>query len=261
MPGDRISLNVNGIDLSIVDRGTGSPALVFLHFWGGSSRTFGPVIDILSENARCVALDFRGWGQSSRTSTDYQLETLATDVVGVVDSLDLTDFAIVGHSMGGKVAQLVAAHQPVGLKQLILIAPAPPTPLEVPVEQRQEMLESYRTPEGAEKAIGVLTSRPISASHRKWVVDDILSGAPAAKQAWTERGMIQDISDQAAQITVPVMVIVGTSDNVEQETSLRLSFGKVIPHACFNVLQRVGHLSPLEATAELANAIRSAQSS
>ena len=54
-------------------------------------------------------------------------------------------------------------------------------------------------------------------------------------------------------------VIVGTADPVESEASLREAFGKVIPSAEFIVLPGVGHLAPLEATAEVTDAIRSAQ--
>ncbi|EAU64809.1 alpha/beta fold hydrolase [Stigmatella aurantiaca] len=107
---------------SAVRNKQGSPVLVFLHYWGGLSRTWGPVIERSSETS---------WGESSKEAEDYRLETLASDVVGIVGQLGLRDFIIVGHSMGGKVAQLVAAWKPAGLKRLILIAPAPPAALDV----------------------------------------------------------------------------------------------------------------------------------
>jgi len=207
MSGEQSVLHVNGVDVNVVDVGEGGPALVFLHFWGGSSRTWGPVIENLSRVARCIAIDFRGWGRSNKDATDHELETLADDVIGVVDALRLEEFTIVGHSMGGKVAQLVAARRPEGLKQLILIAPAPPTSLGVPKEQRQGMLASYQAREGAEQVVGILAARPLSQAHREQVVEDILSGSPDAKRAWPEKGMTQDISAEASRITVRCMLL------------------------------------------------------
>ena len=257
MLGDRI-ISLDGATINVLDVGDISPALIFLHYWGGSSRTWLPVVESLAETNRCIAIDFRGWGKSSRESADYDLETLCADVLGVVDQLGLERFIIVGHSMGGKVAQLVAARQPRGLDRLILVAPAPPTPLEVPEAQRQGMIASYEAREGVEMVIGILSARPLSDEHRDQVVEDTLRGAPDAKRAWPERGMAADISELASRIEVPVRVIVGAADNVESEASLRAAFGKVLPEAEFIVLPGVGHLAPLEATAEVVGAIRSA---
>jgi pimeloyl-ACP methyl ester carboxylesterase len=98
---------------------------------------------------------------------------------------------------------------------------------------------------------------PRTAGQREQVVE-ALCGAPDAKRAWPELGMIQDISEQEAEITVPVRIIVGGADRIESETALRAAFGKVIPGAVFVLLPAVGHLAPLEATGEVVRAIRSA---
>ena len=52
----------SGLSLSYSDTGSGANTLVFLHYFGGSSRTWQPVIDLLAPDFRCVALDLRGWG-------------------------------------------------------------------------------------------------------------------------------------------------------------------------------------------------------
>ena len=246
---------VNGVDLNVLDTGEGDPALIFLHYWGGSVRSWEPVIKSLSKDHRCIAIDFRGWGQSSRDAKDYDLETLANDVVGIIDDLGLKTFVIVGHSMGGKVAQLVAARRPGGLQQLILMAPAPPVPLDVPEEQRRGMVASYQTREGV---MGIIAKLPLSEAYREQIVEDALSGAPAAKRAWPEQGMVMDIHEQATRIDVPVHIIVGSADVVETEVSLREAFGKVLLSTTFTVLPGVSHMAPLEATSQVVDAIRSA---
>ena len=256
MSGKQSIHRVNGVDINVLEVGTGSPSLLFLHYWGGSIRSWTPVMELLSENNHCVAIDFRGWGRSSEDATDYRLDTLADDVVGIVDDLGLKKFIIIGHSMGGKVAQLVAARQPQGLEELILMAPAPPTGLGVPEKQRQGMIASYQTREGV---MGIISALPLSEAYREQIIEDALRGSPGAKRAWPETGMIEDISEQASRITVPVRVIVGSADVVETEPSLRAAFGKANSSTEFIVLPGVSHMAPLEATAEVADAIRAAQ--
>jgi pimeloyl-ACP methyl ester carboxylesterase len=252
-------IHVNGVDLNIVDVGEGAPALVFLHYWGGSSRTWSHVIEHLSRINRCIAIDFRGWGQSTKVADDHALETLASDVIAVVDELGLKEYVVIGHSMGGKVAQLVAARQPSGLKQLILYAPAPPNPLDVPEEVRKSFVALYQTRQGAETVISNLTPHPLSNVDREQIIDDTLCGSADAKRAWPERGMIEDIREKTSKITIPVHIIAGGDDPVEPEASLRDNFGKVLQGVEFTVIPGIGHVGPLEAPDKLAHAIRSAR--
>lgn len=257
--GQRI-IHVNDVDLNVVDTGGGAPALVFLHYWGGSSRTWMPVIERLRGDYRCVAIDFRGWGQSTRDARDHSLGALAADVVGVAERLGLGEFFVLGHSMGGKVAQLVAARQPEGLKGLILFAPAPPTPMNVPEEARKGYVGLYQSREAVtDVVLRALTPHPLPETARRQIIEDTLRGSPAAKEEWPLRGMIADISEEASTINVPVHIIAGADDGVEPEASLRANFGKVLRHATFSVLPGVGHMAPLEAPGRLADAIRSAQ--
>lgn len=174
----------------------------------------------------------------------------------MVSQLGLGEFVIVGHSMGGKVAQMLGGRGLPGLRSLVLIAPAPPTPLPVPEEQRQGVLASHQAREGAEAVVGLLSACRLTDEQREQVVEDTLGGGTEAKRAWPEKGMIADISGEAARISVPVSVVVGSADTVESERSLRAAFAGVVPTAEFVVLPGVGHLAPLEAPAEVAAAIR-----
>ena len=115
--------------MNVRDQGQGEPALVFLHYWGGSSRTWDLVIDRLKTDFHCVAYDQRGWGDSDRPETGYSLEDLAKDAESLIRTLELDRYILIGHSMGGKVAQLLASKRPPGLEALILVAPSPPTPM------------------------------------------------------------------------------------------------------------------------------------
>src|SRR5271156_2313208 len=136
-------IGVGQVEIFAEDTGQGSPALVFLHYWGGSRRTWSGVIEQLSGRFRCIAVDLRGWGKSDHSSDDYNLYSQADDVEGVIEELNLMEYVFVGHSMGGKIAQILAGRRLDGLQAVVLVAPAPPTPLHVPDAQKLSMLTSY----------------------------------------------------------------------------------------------------------------------
>ena len=81
------------------------------------------------------------------------------------------------------------------LEALLLVAPSPPVPMTVPEEQRKQMIEAYCTREGVEALIQhVLTAVPIPQGLREIIIEDTLRGAPQAKRAWPEVGIIEDFS-------------------------------------------------------------------
>ena len=166
------NIRVGKVEIYAEEQGTGSPTLVFLHYWGGSRRTWSEVVGRLSDRFRCVAVDLRGWGKSDHHAEDYSLSPQADDVEGVIEALNLKDFVLVGHSMGGKIAQMVAGRRPEGLKAVVLVAPAPPTPLLVPDAQKRMMLASYTMPEGVGDALKVISHRPLTLAQRLQVTED-----------------------------------------------------------------------------------------
>src|SRR5277367_5518343 len=168
------SIRVASLQIHAEETGEGSPALVFVHYWGGSRRTWSDVIAGLSNRFRCIALDLRGWGKSDRQTDDYSLFAQADDVAGVIESLGVKDFVLIGHSMGGKIAQILAGRRPAGLRAVVLVAPAPPTPLGYSDEQKQGMLASYTTPERIGDVLKILSHRPLTFAQRLQVGQDTI---------------------------------------------------------------------------------------
>jgi pimeloyl-ACP methyl ester carboxylesterase len=247
----------NGIHLHVADQGNGTPAIVFLHYWGGSSRTWNNVIAALPKAYRTVAPDHRGWGDSDAPASGYALADFADDAQGVIDSLRLDQFVLVGHSMGGKIAQLLASRRPKGLTGLVMVAPSPPVPLVLPAEVRAQMESAYTSRASVEAAIDhMLTAKPLSAAHREQVIEDSLRGAPQAKAAWPLYASLEDITREVAAIDVPAIVIAGELDRVDSVETLRSQLLPHIPHARMQVVPGSGHLSPLEAPVEVAGFIQ-----
>ncbi|PTL83887.1 alpha/beta fold hydrolase [Vitiosangium sp. GDMCC 1.1324] len=251
-------IEANGLRLSVSDEGRGGPALVFLHYWGGSSRTWREVREQLRGSYRCIAYDHRGWGDSEAAPTPegYHIRQLADDCEAVIAALGLDDYVLVGHSMGGKTAQLVASRRPAGLRALVLVAPAPATPTGVPAEARRSMTHLYESPAGVEQALGVLASRPLSAEQRARVMEDSLRGAPPARAGWTEVAMLDDVSANLQRIHVPTLVIAGEADHVEPVDTLQREVVARIQGARMKVLPATGHLPMLESPDALVEHIR-----
>ena len=251
-----MKISSNGIQINIEDRGSGDPVLVFLHYWGGSARTWSDVIDRLNDRHRSIALDHRGWGNSDAPDHGYGLSDLAEDAQGVIRALKLTRYLVVGHSMGGKVAQLLASRRPTGLVGLVLVAPSPPSPTVLPNDQREQVLHAYDSRESvAYVRDHILTALPLSEAQKERVVEDSLRGSPAAKQAWPTRVMPEDIRSAARLINVPTLVLSGEHDQVDPTSRLREELLPCIADGRLQVLSRVGHLSMLEKPEAVAQAI------
>ncbi|MDF3982192.1 alpha/beta hydrolase [Luteibacter sp. PPL201] len=247
-----MKIQSNGVSLNVRVKGDGELTLVFLHYWGGSSRTWHHVTGILAGRFQTVAVDQRGWGESAAGSGDFSVETLADDVQGIIDTLALKRYLIVGHSMGGKIAQLLASRRPVGLAGVVLVAPGSPGPSIFPLEQRKMMAHAYDTRESITATVAqVLAGKTLSDADLAQVVEDSLRGAPEAKVAWPMATMMEDIRSSVAHISVPVLVVAGEWDKVDP---VELLSSHVLPHlpgANQTVLPRTGHLSPLESPVEL----------
>ncbi len=95
-------------EMAYLDSGNSMPPLLFLHGTGCDASDWTPVIKGLPRNQRCIALDFRGHGQSSVPTQSFTLGNLAEDVGYLANHLGFHELVIVGHSLGGMVAMEVA---------------------------------------------------------------------------------------------------------------------------------------------------------
>jgi pimeloyl-ACP methyl ester carboxylesterase len=124
-----------------------------------------------------VAYDARGWGQSDKAPASYKLADLADEVLSLVKVLGLKGYVHVAHSFGGKIAQLVASRRPKGLLGLVLVAPAPPTPLRLPDEMRETQIHAYDNRENVLQTIRFLTAHTPSPEIVEQIIEDSMSGS------------------------------------------------------------------------------------
>lgn len=110
--------------IAVDDGGTGSLAVVLVHSLAGNSTHWAAQLAHLRRDRRTVALDLRGHGRSEPPKDgNYTIAAMAGDIAAVVDTLRLTRFVLVGHSMGGGVALAYAGAHPDRVAGLILVDP------------------------------------------------------------------------------------------------------------------------------------------
>lgn len=110
---------VNGTTIAYATTGEGEP-LLLIHGAQGSSVEWKPQIAALTGHFRLIVPDVRGHGASAHTPAPYSMELFADDMAGLLDALEVESAHVLGHSMGGAVAQALAARHPGKVRRLIL---------------------------------------------------------------------------------------------------------------------------------------------
>lgn len=229
------------IDVSLLEAGAGGRPLLLVHGLTGAKEDFADQIDDLAELGWwVVAPDLRGHGSSSHPAdeADYDLDRFAADLQGLVDALDWDRFVLLGHSMGGMIAQVVALARPDDLVGLILMdtshGPIPgidPAMAALGIELvRAGGMEAVKealdglgddAPLGTEAYERVCRERPgfVEFGDRKF-----LGSAPAMYSSMLGQLLDRkDLLDDLATLDVPTLVMVGEQDEPFLDASGRMA--------------------------------------
>ncbi len=114
--------HANGIEISYLRSGGQKPSVIALHGLIGSGACLLPLARSLA-SFDVILPDARGHGRSSTPNTGYKYADLAQDAVGLIAALDLTSPVLVGHSMGGLTAAVVASERGASVTAMVLIDP------------------------------------------------------------------------------------------------------------------------------------------
>jgi non-heme chloroperoxidase len=125
--------NSGSIDLYYEDHGSGRP-VVLIHGYPLSGRAWDKQVPVLLERGfRVITYDRRGFGKSSQPTSGYDYDTFANDLRILLETLDLRDVTLVGHSMGtGEVTRYLGAYGSAGIACGVLVSPIPPFLLQTP---------------------------------------------------------------------------------------------------------------------------------
>lgn len=114
-----------GIRMHYAEQGParGEP-IIMLHGYSDSWFSFSRVLTPLARDTRVYALDLRGHGKTDKPAVGYHMRDLAADVVAFMDAKGIVRATVIGHSMGGFVAQQVALAAPKRVSRLVLVGTA-----------------------------------------------------------------------------------------------------------------------------------------
>ncbi len=239
--------------------------LFFLHFLGGSQREWTRVVQALDGRFRCVTIDLPGFGDSA-DGAGYSVTEMADAVAAVIRRENPRSWHVVGHSMGAKVASVLARRAEEGdsglegLAGLVLLAGSPPSPEPIEADRRRLMLSWFEGDKEAARDqasyyIEQNTGAGLGDAARQTALADIARMDTRAWRAWLEHGSREDVSGYVGTLYLPALIVAGSEDKglgADAQRSLML------PHfarARIEILAGAGHLLPLERPLEITSLI------
>jgi pimeloyl-ACP methyl ester carboxylesterase len=231
----------------------GAPAVVFLHGIGGAARGWQPQLDsFAAAGFRAVALDLPGYG-ARLAVTAMTFDALAADLEATVDVLKLNKPVLVGHSMGGMIAQTALRRRPDGYGGAVLVGTSPAFGNPAGdfqkkfVADRLSPIESGKTMAELAPAMVDGMMGPSPEAGGRTLVVSLMSDTPVSTYRAAVLCLVTfDERANLANIRVPVLCLVGENDrNAPPPVSEKMA--SKIPGGHYVCLPGLGHLPNLEA--------------
>ncbi|MCU1452777.1 MAG: putative hydrolase or acyltransferase of alpha/beta superfamily [Acidimicrobiales bacterium] len=254
---------VRDVELSLAEAGVGGSPLLLLHGFTGAKEDFGDWLDPLADRGfHVVAPDLRGHGDSVAPAAEsaYSLDEIAADVLALADDLGWPRCALLGHSMGGMVAQVVALAAPGRVERLVLMDThhGPVPGIEPEVHALGLSIVREQGIAGLMQAIAAMPDSGVGSTDADRRVRAARPGyvefgerklracSPAMWSALsTELVSRRDLLDDLRTLPMPTLVLVGDQDEPFLPASRRMA--AAIPHAQLAVLPDAGHSPQFEA--------------
>jgi pimeloyl-ACP methyl ester carboxylesterase len=257
-------LSIEGLDIHYKEMGEGFP-VVLIHGYTGNLRNWVLQVRSLAKRYRTISLDLRGHGRSAKPTQreDYSLELFAADVYGLLNALAVPECHLVGHSMGGMVAQEFVLRHPEMVRALVLVDTAADLPQGILWKERARLLELART-EGMGAVFEEMAETPPLGSQ-------LAEAHPELIDIWREQFLMtspegyfycgqiiasrRSALEELAQIHLPTLIICGELDEPFLAPSQRMR--QTIPGSELAIIADAGHTPTLEKPLEFNEALLS----
>ena len=239
----------NGVQLHYsVEGPEDKPVIVFSNSLGTDFRMWDRLVSRFDGRFRMVRYDKRGHGLSEAPPRPYAMDDHVGDLIGLLDHLGLDRIILCGLSVGGLIAQGVAARQPERLSALILCDTAAKIGNEEMWNTRIEAIEAG----GIEALADPIMERWLSARFRAEKPEEALAWRNMLVRT-TEDGYLgtsaairdADLTESTRRLALPTLGICGSEDGATPPELVRGTIA-LIEGARFEVIEGAGHLPSIE---------------
>ncbi len=237
-----------------IEHGSGTP-LLLLHGFPFDHTIWERVIGEMEKGIRVIAPDLRGHGRSIVTESDYSITDMASDIIELINQLQIREAVIVGHSMGGYIALEIARNFPERVSGLVLISSHI---FADSLEKKQSRFSNIERimQQGAHAVLSNLPNMLTDEDNVKSFCRDAVArmdsvGAMGALYAMANRAASEDVWKA---LHVPTMVIAGSNDRLIPIEQSR-GFASLPKYSVLEKIDGVGHMPMLEAPDKVAMAL------
>jgi 3-oxoadipate enol-lactonase len=252
-------IKVGPNDIAFKEMGKGE-AIVFLHGFCGSLTYWDKVAPVLSSDYHVILIDLRGHGNSSASENPFTIDDMAKDIKEVLESLQIGQFYLFGHSLGGYITLSLVEHYPEKLKGYGLIHSTAFPDLEEAREGRVNSAKSIEK-DGIQPFIDGLIPKLFSDDSLLNLKEEVEStrkvgystNSKAAKQTLLAMKARPDRNIVLENKNIPVLLVAGDQDKI---IPVDKAFSVEGNHVLTKIIAESGHMSMLEKPNSLLEAIR-----
>lgn len=246
----------DGTQIFYKDWGTGQP-VVFSHGWPLNADAWDEqMVLVASEGYRGIAHDRRGHGRSSQPWNGNDMDTYADDLATLIETLDLRDVVLVGHSTGGgEVTRYIGRHGTSRVAKVLLVGAVPPLMLQTPSNREGLPIEAFdaiRAGVSADRSQFYKDlSAPFYGANREgstvsqgvrdtfWLqgMQVGIKGALDCIRAFSETDLTEDLR----RIDVPTLFIHGDDDQIVPIGASAMKASKIVADSTLTVYEGADH--------------------
>ncbi|KIZ19092.1 alpha/beta fold hydrolase [Streptomyces natalensis] len=233
--------------------GSGPHKVIAVHGWLADRSAYDPLLPDLDRDAfQYAVVDLRGYGEAKDAAGAYTTAEGAADVLALADRLGWERFSVVGHSMGGSVAQRVLAAAPHRVRRLVGVSPVPASGLPMPPDQWELFAGADHTPLHRRIILDTTTGGRRPAAWLDRMVRRSLERSEAkAFRAWLDSWAKEGFQAEIEGLRVPALVVTGALDPALSAELARQTWLRWYADSVLVELPAAGHYAMDETPLEL----------